>query len=125
MVGIVNNTVSLAVTSNRQSSQQATVPAGSTGNDVPESGKDVPPPPPPVDLSQMIEQINDFMAANSRNLQFRFDDVTDQSVITVVNSNNGEIIRQIPSEEALRLAAMIKDMAAQFGGAGNLLDQLA
>ena len=124
MVGNLDNTVSLALASSRPSPQPTGAPSGSTGKDVPAGGKDVP-PAPPIDLSQMIQQINDFMAANSRNLQFRFDDVTNQSVITVVNPNNGEVIRQIPSEEALRLAAMIKDMATLTGAAGNLFDQLA
>ena len=123
MVGIVNN-VSLAVAQSRPSPRPVAVTTGSTGNDMPASGKDVP-PAPVVDLAQMVEQINNFMAANSRNLQFRFDDTTNQAVIMVVNPNSGEVIRQIPNEEALRLAAMIKDMAALTGTAGNLVDQLA
>ena len=129
MVGNVNNNVSLSVAALRPSPQPVGVAAsGGTGNEVPASGKSVP-PAPVIDLSQMVEQINDFMVSNSRNLRFRFDNVTNQSVITVVNPNNGEVIRQIPSEEALRLAAMLRNMARVAGTSGlgglHLVDQLA
>ncbi|MGD8339321.1 MAG: flagellar protein FlaG [Gammaproteobacteria bacterium] len=127
MVATVNNNLSLAAASGRPPPQPAAAATGRTGNDVPASGKDLP-PAPAVDLAQMVEQINHFMASNSRNLHFRFDDVTNQSVITVVNPSSGEVIRQIPSEEALRLAAMIKDMASANGASGlgglHLFDQL-
>ena len=43
-------------------------------------------------------------------VRFRVDDASGKTVITVMNTDNGEVIRQIPSEEALRLAeAMNKD----------------
>jgi uncharacterized FlaG/YvyC family protein len=43
-----------------------------------------------------------------------------------VNPNSGEVIRQIPSEEALRLAAQIRHLTAGGGSGGlHLLDRLA
>ena len=124
MVANINNNVSLALQQSKPAARPA--PKAERGNDVPpESGKDLP-PVPEIDTSALVEQINDFMVANSRNLQFRVDNSTNQTVITVVNPNSGEVIRQIPSEEALRLAAQMKAMAMGLGVSGvNLLDTLA
>ena len=124
MVASINNNVSLALAA--QSKPAARPAPAERGNDVPpEGGKNLP-PVPQIDTSRLVEQINNFMVANSRNLQFRVDNSTNQTVITVVNPNSGEVIRQIPSEEALRLAAQMKAMAMGQSAVGlNLLDTLA
>ena len=70
------------------------------------------PPPTPVpapDLSEEImqavaRQIESYLKANGRNLQFSVDQETGRTVVTVRDSSTGEIIRQIPDAEALRIA---------------------
>ena len=54
-------------------------------------------------LQEATEQLNQQMRRNSRDLNFSLDDVAKTLVVTVKNQE-GEVIRQIPSEVALRVA---------------------
>lgn len=61
-------------------------------------------------LSEATELLNRQMASNKRDLNFSVDEVTDKVVVTVKNSQSGEVVRQIPSEAALKLAQSLDDM---------------
>jgi flagellar protein FlaG len=50
------------------------------------------------------EQIQSYLQSVGRELQFSVDESTGRTVVTVRDSNTGEIVRQIPDAEALRLA---------------------
>ncbi len=50
------------------------------------------------------QQIESYLRSIGRALEFSIDDTTGRTVVTVRDSATGETIRQIPSEEALRLA---------------------
>jgi flagellar protein FlaG len=54
-------------------------------------------------LEEASEQLNQQMRRNSRDLSFRVDDVANKVVLTVKNKE-GEVVRQIPNEVALRVA---------------------
>ena len=61
----------------------------------------------PVSTEQVREaakQIENFLKSIGRALEFRIDDDSGRTVITVRDSETGEVIRQIPGEESLRLA---------------------
>lgn len=70
-------------------------------------------------LEEAVARLNDQMAQTRRNLNFRVDDVVDRTVVTVRNSQTGELVRQIPSESMLKLAHSIEDIK------GLLLNQAA
>jgi flagellar protein FlaG len=55
-------------------------------------------------IRAVAEQIESYLRANGRNLQFSVDQETGRTVVTVRDSASGEIIRQIPDAEALRIA---------------------
>jgi len=55
-------------------------------------------------LQGAVSQINDYVQNLQRNLQFRVDEETGKDVVTVIDTASEEVIRQIPSEEALELA---------------------
>ena len=55
-------------------------------------------------VQEAARQLNDFMKIISVGLHFSVDADTKQTVVKVVNKETGEVIRQIPSEEALRLS---------------------
>lgn len=55
-------------------------------------------------LLEASEQLNRQMANSKRDLSFSVDDVANKIVLTVKNSQNGEVVRQIPSEAALKVA---------------------
>lgn len=59
---------------------------------------------------QAVTQIADYVQSISRDLQFRVDEQIGTTVITVVDSETDEIIRQIPAEEAVSLARYIAEV---------------
>ena len=61
-------------------------------------------------LESSVSQLKDLAQSVQRDLQFSIDDSSGRTVITVLDSNTEEIIRQIPSEEVLALARNIDTM---------------
>lgn len=59
-------------------------------------------------LQKHTEQLNQVLAAFSRDIRFSVDDETDKTVVKVVDSNTGEVIRQIPPESMLKLMHRIE-----------------
>ena len=61
------------------------------------------------ELQEATEQLNQQMRRNSRDLSFSVDDVANKVVVTVKN-REGEVVRQIPNEAALRVAHNLDNM---------------
>jgi flagellar protein FlaG len=55
-------------------------------------------------LGESVKQLNDTVSLFNRDLQFTTDEESGAHVVKVVNRSTKEVIRQIPSEEAVRLA---------------------
>jgi flagellar protein FlaG len=62
------------------------------------------PPAASAEVQQAVSRINDHIQALRRDLKFRVDQETNQVVVTVVDAQSGEVIRQIPSEEVIVVA---------------------
>lgn len=81
---------------------------GSTGGaPVPAGGNSLPPAPVPTSLDAVhaaAAAIEQHLRESGRQLLFRVDEVTGQMVVTVTNPETGEVVRQLPSEELLRIA---------------------
>jgi flagellar protein FlaG len=60
------------------------------------------------DVKAAIELINKKMQTSGQALNFAYDEVADHTIITVKNSHTGEVVRQLPSEAALRIAHNIE-----------------
>lgn len=86
-------------------------PAAAGGEALPASGNDVPPRAevPAVDISRAITNLNQFLKDSQRNIVFQLDQSSGRTVITIVNPNTGEIVRQIPPEEVLNAARTLRD----------------
>lgn len=56
------------------------------------------------DLLQAVSDVNELFQASSRSLEFNIDEDSQQMVIQIKDSQTKEVIRQIPSEEVLKLA---------------------
>jgi flagellar protein FlaG len=54
-------------------------------------------------MEETSEHLNQQMQRNSRDISFSVDDVANKVVLTVKNKD-GEVVRQIPNEVALRVA---------------------
>jgi flagellar protein FlaG len=65
-----------------------------------------------VERDQVEKAVNDiqaFVDSNQRNLNFSIDETTGDVVVKIVATTSGEVIRQLPSEEALKMAQRLKD----------------
>jgi len=58
-------------------------------------------------LKQAVEEINRAMRQSNRNLEFSVDDATRRVVVRLTDTETGEVIRQIPSEETLAISRSI------------------
>ncbi|NMH59665.1 flagellar protein FlaG [Alteromonas ponticola] len=74
-----------------------------------------------VDFETAAQQVEAFMKVQSRNLSFSVDEETNRSVVTVKDGESGKIVRQIPSEEVLRLAERIQDLQQDVGRSVGVL----
>ena len=97
--------------SSQQAKPEAVNAAGSNGQSLPTEGKAL--PPKEIDqakLQEAVNQINDYVQSVQRDLSFSLDGESGRTVIRVIDSGSGELIRQIPSEEVLALASYLQDM---------------
>jgi flagellar protein FlaG len=65
-----------------------------------------------VALEKAVTDIREFVQSTQRNLDFSIDDSTGIVVVKVVATESGEVIRQIPSETALKLAQNLSDASS-------------
>ncbi|AGH45805.1 flagellar protein FlaG [Paraglaciecola psychrophila] len=72
-------------------------------------------------IDTAVSQLNDFVQSNSRQLNFSVDEGSNKQVVKVTDSESGEIIRQIPSEEILRISERLQDLQTEVGTAVGLL----
>lgn len=61
-------------------------------------------------LEDAVTSIQETTQALQRNLNFSIDDSTGRMVVKVTDSASGEVIRQMPTEDALRLAESLDEM---------------
>lgn len=61
------------------------------------------------EISGMVQSINDYLQSAQRELEFKIDDTSGQTLIKVLNQESGELIRQIPPEVMVSLATFLRD----------------
>lgn len=66
-------------------------------------------------MQRAADQIKGYLADSGRDLNVVVDDSAGYFVTTVVNPNNGEVVRQIPADEVLRIARNVRDLPALQG----------
>jgi flagellar protein FlaG len=91
-------------------SNQTTAPGAKLADDSPSvRSVDKPAPKtPPVDMNAAVraaaKQIDSYLRSVGREVEFRVDEDTGMTVVTVRETATGDVIRQIPNEEVLELA---------------------
>ena len=73
------------------------------------------------DLEDALNEVESFLQVQNRNLSFTIDEETQRSIVTVKDAESGEVIRQIPSEEVLKLAERIQDLQQDIGSRVGVL----
>ena len=74
---------------------------------------------PAEQLSGAVNQLNGYMEETHRSLRFSIDDDSGRTVVRVVDTENDEVIRQIPSEEMLALIRHFNEVT------GNIFSAVA
>ena len=65
-------------------------------------------------LTDKIAQLNDYTQRINREIQFSVDEGTDRTVVKVIDSKTDEVIRQIPSEEVLRITESMENFSGML-----------
>ncbi len=66
-------------------------------------------------LEEAVAKVESFLTVQNRDLTFSIDENTNRSVVTVKDGQSGDVIRQIPSEELLKLAERIQELQQDVG----------
>ncbi len=61
-------------------------------------------------IDSAVKSMQSYAQSVTRNLNFSIDDSTGEVVVKVIDGESGKVVRQIPSEEVLKLAAQLDDM---------------
>lgn len=64
----------------------------------------------PVDMTDLVERFRSQVQSIQRDLNFSVDDSTGDVVVQVVDGESGKVVRQIPSEEILRLTERLDEI---------------
>lgn len=120
---IVTNQISKDVVSSSSSVAKTTnvSQVQSRQNVAAEEGKSLPPDSESSNVSkeelqQAVTQLNDKIQQVQRDLLFSVDDSSGRTVVRVVNTETEEVVRQMPTEEALRISRNIKDQLGDVSG---------
>ena len=63
-------------------------------------------------VARAAEQMQKFVSTMGRNLNFSIDGETGHHIVRVTNPATGEVIRQLPSEEMIRIAHSLTQISA-------------
>ncbi|MCK9605229.1 MAG: flagellar protein FlaG [Methylomonas sp.] len=66
-------------------------------------------------VKQAVDKGNSIFQEAKRNLQFEVDDATKEVVVKIVDSDSGEVVRQIPAEETLDFIRRMQELDGQHG----------
>ena len=60
-------------------------------------------------IKNVVSELNSYVQSKQRKLNFSVDDATGYTVIKVINKETDELVRQIPAEDILKVAAAMKE----------------
>ena len=88
--------------------QAVSAPAASAQSET-STSKDSDPGKKSEELEAAVKQMEQFFQSVHRNLEFSIDDKSGKVVVKVIATETGEVVRQLPSAEALKLADSLKN----------------
>ena len=115
-----NQSVDSSVKSADDATRKAEARLESTGVSVVAEAKDT---QNPDDLKQAVSKLNDYVQNMQRDLQFSIDKESGTMVVKVIDSKSEKVIRQIPTEETLRIARSLAEH--NFEAAFNIFSSRA
>ena len=73
-------------------------------------------------IRDTLEQINKVIPITNTRLVFEFDELGDPPIIKVIDKTNNELIREIPSQDLVKVAQAFSEMADNLTKAGGLIN---
>jgi flagellar protein FlaG len=104
-------------------SSQPAAPVGATGSTGKSKTADDA-KPSHEDVSAAVDKMNEAMLGSSQSLQFSIDEDSKDIVVKVIDQSTKEVVRQIPSKEALQIAKSL-DKSIDKMQQGLLINQTA
>lgn len=71
------------------------------------------------EVTSAVKKLNEALPQSAQSLQFEIDEESKEVVVKIIDRDTREVVRQMPSKEALEMAKSIDKMM------GRLLDQTA
>lgn len=108
------NITPLATTAARKAEEPA-VSSARTGQAADVQAQEKAAPEPTRDeVTKALKKINEAMPSSATRLEFSLDDDTRQTIVKIVDQSTKEVVRQIPTVEALQIAKSLDKMAGLF-----------
>jgi flagellar protein FlaG len=102
-----------AVTVNQQDTKDFSIPAEKEELSIVEvSAKQI---------EAAVSELSGFVQTNKRQLSFSVDEGSNKQVVKVIDAESGDIIRQIPTEEVLKLSERLQELQLDVGKVVGLL----
>ncbi len=111
-LGSAVQSANTAPASQHNSSAQAA--ADATGAPAAQAGE-----PSASQVAKAVQKINTSPAIQSQGIEFSIDSASHHIVVKVVDQSNNEVIRQIPSKEALAIAESLDESSTSGGSSGS------
>ena len=86
----------------------ATVADSVTGRQIPSDALDV--LPSKDEVSDAVKKLNEAMPPSAQSLEFEIDEDSKEIVVKIIDQSTREVVRQMPSKEALEMAKAIDKM---------------
>jgi flagellar protein FlaG len=67
-----------------------------------------------------LAEVTEFIQTKNQDLTFSYDNESNRSIIKVTDANSGDVIRQIPTEEVIKLSERIKELQSDVGSSGGI-----
>lgn len=63
-----------------------------------------------TNVEEAMAELNNKLELAQRSFRFRIDEQTDRIIVSVIDENTGKVIRQIPSEEVVKLDFITEEL---------------
>ncbi|MCG9737582.1 flagellar protein FlaG [Shewanella insulae] len=64
----------------------------------------------PEEMQKLVEEMSSMMSMMRKGLAFKIDEDSGTNIVSVMDIDSGDVIRQIPNEEALKLAQKLSEV---------------
>lgn len=108
-IGTIAPTTHITPSEYKQPEQQGQLTANPVKPVAKAEQSDVNAEPDREELDTYVKALNDMGESKPPHMRFDVDESTGRTVVRMTHNDTGELVRQIPSEEFLRIARMVKD----------------